>query len=342
VNASEITSASTTLGVGLVGAGARRSAGVRLQRFAVAYGVVVVFLALFVVMSVASDAFLTKTNLLNLLEANADIGIVACAGTLVIVAGGLDVSVGAIYALAAVLSAKLAIDVGVVAGIVAGIGSGIVMGLFNGLVVTVGRVNSFVATLAGGIVFQSVAQVVTGANLLTPEQASFTDLGRNSFLGIKWVVWMFAATIVVTSVLLARARFGREASVVGANPEAARLSGVRVARVRCMTFVLSGFAAGIAGVVVTSQSGQADANVGGTGYVLAVIAAIAVGGSSLRGGEGAIWRTVLGVLFLGLVTNGLHLLDVNPTYDQLFVGLLILLAVAAQAVGRRHAGSGTT
>jgi ribose transport system permease protein len=312
------------------------SAPGRARTALLSYGVVVVFVVLFVAMSVLNDAFMTKGNLLNLLEANADIGIVACAGTLVIVAGGLDVSVGAIYALAAVVSAKLAIETSsVLVGILGGVLAGVLVGLFNGLVVTVGNVNSFVATLAGAIVFQSTAQVIAGANLLTPTQASFTDLGRGSLLGVKWIIWLFLAMALVTGLLLARGRFGRQAVVVGANAEAARLSGVPVGRVRCLTFVLSGLAAAIAGVVVTSQSGQADGNLGGTTYLLAVIAAIAIGGTSLRGGQGAIWRTVVGVLFLGLVTNGLHLLDINPTYDQLFIGLLILLAVGADALGRR-------
>jgi ribose transport system permease protein len=308
----------------------------RLAALLVDYGVLLSLGVLFVVLSFASDAFLSKDNLVNLVEANSDIGIVACAGTLVIVAGGLDVSVGAIYALAGVVSAKVAIDTSSVPlGVVAGVGAGAALGVFNGLVVTLGRVNSFVATLAGGIMFQSAAQVVTGANLLTPEGSQFTALARGGALGLTWIIWFFFAAAALTGVLLARARFGRHVAVVGANAAAARLSGVPLGRVRCMTFALSGLAAGVAGVVTTSQSGQGDANVGGTTFVLSVVAAIAVGGTSLRGGEGAVWRTVMGVLFLGLVTNGLHLLNVDPVYDQLCVGLLILLAVGVQALGRR-------
>jgi len=301
------------------------------------YGVVAVFVTLFAVISMASDAFLSTENLLNLVEANAAIGIVACAGTLVIIAGGLDVSVGAILAFAGVVSAKVAADSSnVPMGLAAGVAAGAALGLFNGVMVTVGRVNSFVATLASSIMFVGGAQVISGALLVTPEQESFTTLGRQGPFDVKWIVWFFLVTALTIGVVLARGRLGREAAVVGTNPEAARLSGISVNRVRCITFVLSGTAAGIVGVTVTSQSGQGDANIGGITFVLAVIAAIAVGGTSLRGGRGAIWRTVLGVLFLGVVTNGLHLIDVDPTYDQLFVGLLILLAVVVQALGRRN------
>jgi ribose transport system permease protein len=297
--------------------------------------IAVVSAALFVVLCFASDAFLSKTNLLNILAANADVGIVACAATLVIIAGGLDVSVGAVYALGGVVSAKVALHGSVGVGIAAGLATGLVAGLFNGTLVTWGRVNSFVATLATAIMFQSVAQVLTGADLITPSQASFVSIGRDSFLGIKWIIWLFVFAAVATGVLLGRARFGRHNLVVGANLEAARLSGVPVQRVRCATFVITGLAAAIAGVTVTSQSGQADPNIGGLPFVLSVVAAISVGGVSLRGGDGAIWRTVLGVLFLGMATNGLHLLNVDPKYDDLFIGLLILVAAFAHAVGRR-------
>ena len=138
--------------------------------------------------------------------------------------------------------------------------------------------------------------------------------------------------------LLSRARFGREVRVVGSNPEAARLSGIAVSRVRCLTYVLSGLAAALAGVVAVSQAGQAQSNIGGIPFVLAVVAAIAVGGTSLRGGEGAVWRTVIGVLFLGLVNNGLGLLNVDPLYNQFFTGLLILIAVSAEIFARRGSG----
>jgi ribose transport system permease protein len=293
---------------------------------------------LFVVLSLASSAFLSKDNLLNVLQANADIGIAACAGTLVIVAGGIDLSIGAIYALAGVLSAKLAISTGVGVGILAGLAAGAAIGLLNGLVVTIGRVNPLVATLAGAIIVGGAAEVFAGQELLTPDSPSFVDIGRNELLGVKYSVWLFVIAAIVFGALLSRARFGRETKVVGANEEAARLSGISITRVRCITYVLSGVAAAVAGVLAVSSSGQAQSNIGGIPFVLSVVAAIAVGGISLRGGEGAIWRTVVGVLFLGLVTNGLGLLDVDPLYDELFTGLIILVAVAGEAFARRATG----
>jgi ribose transport system permease protein len=324
------------LGVDRAASSHWRAAAVAL----LARGILVAFAALFITLSVASDAFLTKTNLLNVLEANADVGIVACAFTLVVVAGGLDLSVGAVFALAGVIAAEITIEVGLVAGILAGLASGAIMGAFNGLMVTVGRVNSFIATLAVGIVARSLALVITGGARAVPAPGSaFTDLGKNALLGVRYSVWIFALTALITGGLLARARFGREAAVVGINPAAARLSGVAVQRVRVLTFVISGFAAGVAGVVITSRAGQAGADAA-IGFELPVIAAVAVGGTSFAGGEGAVWRTVVGVLFIGLVNNGLNLLDVDARYQQLVLGVMVLAAVSADLAGRRFAAWG--
>lgn len=282
---------------------------------------------LFVFFSFASSAFLSSDNLRDVLQTNAAIGIVACAGTLVVVAGGIDFSVGAIYAVAGVISAKVAISTGVEVGIAAGLGAGLLLGVLNALVVTRGGVDPFVATLASAIIIGGIAEVLAGQELLTPPDSGFGTLGRGSFLGVKYSIWIFIVTALVLGTVLARGRLGREIKAAGTNPETARLSGVSIAGVQSVTYALSGLAAAIAGVILVSQSGQAKADIGGFPFVLSVIAAIAVGGSGLAAGRGSVGKTVIGVLFLGIITNGLALLGVDPLYNQLVLGMIILVAL---------------
>jgi ribose transport system permease protein len=299
-------------------------------------GICVAFVLLFVTLCFSSGSFFTTTNLLNVLESNSEIGIVACAFTLVVVAAGLDLSVGAIFAFSGIVAGEVTIGVGVVPGLIAGIACGAALGAINGFMVTVGRINSFIATLAAGIVIRGLALVVTGGYRSLPSSDSgFTAIGRGDFLGIAWIVWIFAATALVCGLTLSRGRFGRSVSLVGINPVVARLSGIATERVRFMTFVASGLAAGLAGVIIASRSGQAGPEAG-VGMELPVIAAVAIGGTSISGGEGAIWRTVLGVLFIGLVNNGLNLLGVDSRYQDLVLGLLILAAVSADLFSRRY------
>lgn len=313
--------------------------GARLVRAATASSSFISLIVLFAVLSIASSAFLSVGNMKELLEANASIGIVACAGTLVIVAGGVDLSVGAIYAVAGVISAKVASSAGVDAGLAAGVAAGLGLGLMNGLVVTAGGVNPFIATLAGATIFGGLAQVLAGGNLITPSATGFTTLGRGSFLGVEYSVWIFAAAAAILGLLLARGRLGRQIKAVGANPSAARLSGISNGTTTMATYVISGLSAGIAGVVDVSQAGQAQASIGGFSFVLSVIAAIAVGGTYLGGGRGSMLKTVIGVLFLGGVGNGLTLIGVNPVYEQFVIGLLIVAALGLErATAHRRTG----
>jgi ribose transport system permease protein len=300
------------------------------------YGIVISFVTLFIVLSIWSDVFLTERNLLNILDQWSTVGIIACAGTLVIIAGGFDLSVGAIAALSGVVAAKIANAASPEVGLLTGIAVGIGMGVANGALTTVGRINPFITTLATSIVFRGAAIAITGGLLILVEDESYSTLGRGGFLGVKYSIWCFAGVVVVTGVLLSRTTFGRYVYAAGGNAEAARLSGVRVNTVRAATFVISGCAAGLGGVIASSRvsTGQADATLG---IELEAIAAIVIGGTSILGGAGAIWRTVLGVLLLAMIGNGFNLLHVNPTYQRIFQGLIILAAVAVDAWSRRRA-----
>jgi len=301
------------------------------------YGILATFLVLFVVLSVSADAFLTKDNLLNILDQWAPAGIVACAATLVIIAGGFDLSVGAIAALAGILGTKLAASGYIELGILAGIGAGAALGVVNGVLVTVGRVNSFIGTLASSIVLRGVALTATAGALITVSDQSFTKLGLGRLLGVPYTVWILGLVFVLSWFALSSTTFGRYVRASGGNAEAARLSGVRVNLVRASTFVASGLAAGVAGMILASRGGTAQPDAA-AGLELTAIAAVVIGGTSIVGGRGAVWRTMVGLLILALIGNGFTLLGLDSTYQQIVQGAIIIAAVMLDAWLRRPGG----
>jgi ribose transport system permease protein len=300
------------------------------------YGVVIAFVLLFIVLSLTSSAFFTWGNLKNLAFQTAPLGIMAVGGTFVFIAGGFDLSVGAVSGFAAIVAGKVFINtgLGVWPSLILGMLVGLGCGLGNGLLVTLGRVNAFIATLATSIIIYGFAQVLTHGNLVTIDAPAWGDLGLGKALGIGIPVFVWLGFALVGGFLLSRTAFGRYVYATGGNAEAARLAGVRVNVIRVITFSISGLSAGIAGVILFSEVGTAQWNAN-SGIEFDAITAIVLGGVSILGGEGAIWRTILGVLLLALIGNGFNLLNVNPTYQQIFQGGIILLAVAIDAWARR-------
>jgi len=301
------------------------------------YGIVVAFGLLFVGLSITSSSFLTSTNLLNILDQNAALGIIACGLTLVFIAGGFDFSVGAIFGLVGVVSAEVAIHVATFLGLLSGVLVGLTLGMVNGTLATFGRINSFIATLATSIIIGGLAVVIAQGQLITVSDPAFASLGRGSVGAVKYttIIWFIVA--VVATVMLTRSALGRYIYAVGGNAEAARLSGVRVNLIRGMTFAISGACAGVGGVLEASRVATGEADVGGVNLVLTVVAATVIGGTSILGGEGAIWRSTLGLLFLALIGNGFNLLNIDPIYQQILQGGIILLAVGIDAWARRGA-----
>jgi ribose transport system permease protein len=304
------------------------------------YGIVAAFVILFVVLALSSDVFLSLTNWLNILDQWSAVAIMGCGWTLALIAGGFDLSIGAVYALSSVVAAEVAVSTGSAGlGLLVGPLAGLGIGVLNGGLSTVGRINSFMATLSMSFVVRGVALAISGGYLIrvvTEEgrPTNFNVIGRSEFLGAKYSVWLLAGVILVTGFLLHRTIFGRHLYAAGGNAEAARLSGVRVDLVRWITFVISGLCAGIGGMIVASRvaTGQSDV---GVGIEFDVIAAVAVGGTSIFGGSGAIWRTIIGVLLLAMIQNGFNLLNVSAVYQRIVFGLIILAAVGIDAWSRR-------
>lgn len=301
------------------------------------YGVVIAFVALFITLSFTSSVFFTWPNMKNLAFQTAPIGIMAVGGTLVFIAGGFDLSVGAVSAFAGIIAAKTFVGtgVGLWGSLIIGVLAGLACGIANGLLVTLGRVNSFIATLATAIVINGIAQVITKGNLIGVEQERFTKLGLGTAGGVQYPVFVWVGVALVAGFLLWLTKFGRYVYAAGGNAEAARLAGVRVNVVKAATFAFSGMCAGIAGVILVSEvsTAQWDAN---RGIEFDVITAIVLGGVSLLGGEGAVWRAVLGAFFLQTIGNGFNLLGTSTQWQYVIKGVILASAVSLDAWARRR------
>lgn len=298
------------------------------------YGVLVLLVVLFVALSAGSDAFLSTRNLLNILNQNTPLAIIAMAGTLVIIAGGFDLSTGSMFGVASVVAAWLAVNVDQTVGLLAALVVGLVLGTLNGLIITGLKVHSFLATIATSLVYGGLAILISGGFLIpVRDDTIFSVLGRGRVGPINIAVLVLIIAAVVFSYILNGTTAGRYVYAVGGNEEAATLSGIRTARIKIMTFALSGLASGLAGAIAVSRisSGQPQA---GAGLELEAIAAVILGGTSIYGGEGAVWRSLAGVMLLALINNGFNILNANPFYKDLTTGLVIVLAVALSA-GRK-------
>lgn len=302
----------------------------RVIDFLRSYGVLIIIVLLMVILTFLSDSFLTPRNLLNILNQSTPLALIAVALTLVIIGGGFDLSTGAIFGVASVVAAWLAVNVDPVLGMIVGPMVGAVLGIVNGLIITGINVHSFLATLATSLVYRGLAILITGGALIPVRMQEFSWLGRGRLGMVNYAVILLAIFTIAMILLLNFTTFGRRVFAVGGNEEAAILSGIRTRMIKIATFGLTGFAAGLAGVVGVSRisMGQPQA---GVGMELDAIAAVILGGTSIYGGAGAVWRSLAGVLLLALIGNGFNILNVNPFFKDLTTGLIIVVAVALSA-----------
>jgi ribose transport system permease protein len=298
-------------------------------------GILIPFVVVLVVLAIASPSFLRTQNLANILDQQAGIIIVACAGTFVLISGGIDLSIGAVYGLAAATSLNVASSISTPAGVVAGIAVGLLFGLVNGTIVTRFRVNPLIATLAMSFVVSGIAAIVTQGNLVVAfDHPDFQQFAATRIVGLTSAAWLMIATAIAATILLSRTTFGRYIYATGGNAQAARLGGVRVNGIKVAAFALSGMAAGLAGTIDASRVLSAQAT-SGQFLTFTVLTGIIVGGTSILGGEGSMQRTVIGCLFVALVANGFNLLGLDPFYQQVTLGVILLLAVGVDAWSRR-------
>lgn len=298
---------------------------------------VITLIALGAAIALATDRFFTPLNLTNVLVQASVITVVAAGMTFVILGGGFDLSVGSTVAFSGCVAAGVMMKAGITAGIVAGIAAGALVGVVNGLVVTALRVNPFIATLGTMVAVRGVVFLITGGEQVPADGTlprAFLDFGVERLFGVHYLVWVPAVVIVILSWVLARTPYGRSIYATGGNREAAFLSGIRVERIITSTYVWCGALAGLAGVMLASrlQSGQPTS---GEFYELTAIAAVVLGGAALHGGEGKLYKTVIGVFIMVVLGNGLNLLNVESYWQRVAVGLVIIAAAAADQLRRR-------
>ena len=297
-----------------------------LRRLAARYGLEAVLVVTCVVLAVAAPEFLTRANLLNVLRSVAEVGIIACGMTLVIVAGEIDLSVGSQVAFAGCLIALLVQSgSGVVVAIAAALLAGALIGAAIGALRAKLNVPTFITSLAALTILRGGALKLTGGFPLTPFPEGYARLGHAG-------VWAFIAVAVLMHVLKDHTAFGRAVHAIGANAEAARLSALPVARVRILTLALTGMLAALSGALLSSRLLSGNPTVA-AGWELDVIAAVIVGGTSLSGGQGSVRGTIVGVLFVGVIVNGMRLLDVQEDVQLIARGALVLLAVLWTRMG---------
>jgi ribose transport system permease protein len=300
------------------------------------YGIVVICAAMFLALTSSSDVFLSSRNLTNILDQWSTVGMIACAGTFVLICGGFDLSVGAMFALGGVTAALVSQDGGsAVVAVICGVLASSVVGLVNAIAFTVFDINPLISTLATALITTGIAIYISDGQLITITDPSLLHVGQGRMLGLTIPGLVLLLTVLVSAIALARTTFGYHTFAVGGNTEAARLSGVRIRVVRSAAFVMSGALSGLAGVLAASRIGTGQADVGAE-LPLVVISAIVVGGTSIYGGEGAVWRTFLGVLLFAMIGNGFTLLGVNPQIQQVVQGLILLGAVGLDSLVRRR------
>ncbi|MEU4241685.1 ABC transporter permease [Actinoplanes sp. NPDC026619] len=299
-------------------------------------GLLLVLVAIIVFASLRTDSFLSTNNLLNVLRQVSVVAVIAAGLTLLMTAGGMDFSMGGNVAVTTAVAAQLiahgnALWLTVVLSILLAV----VIGLVNGAVVTFTGVAPFVATLATATLLDGVALlVINGLSVSIDDQ--LTWLGNGKTAGLPHLLLVAIAVLIVTAFVMRYTTFGRDAFAIGGNEDVARLSGINVNRDKLLLYGLAGALSGLAGLMLLARLGASSPGTGGLQLQLTAVAAVVIGGTSLAGGRGTVFGTVLGVLLLGVVANVLNLLQISSYYQQISVGAVLLIAAIANLLQRRR------
>jgi len=290
-------------------------------------GPLIGLILLVIVLSLTTDNFLSINNVFNVLRQVSINALLAFGMTFVILTGGIDLSIGSIFALSSALTAGLMVGgTDTWLAVIVGVGAGALMGAVNGVLIAKGRLAPFIVTLATMTIFRGLTLVYTDGKPITGLNADFGFFGKGYFLKIPLpVIWMIIGFIVLY-VILKHTTFGRRVYAVGSNEEATWLSGISTTKVKVFVYSISGLMAAISGLILTSRLNSAQPTAGAA-YEMDAIAAVVLGGTSLAGGKGWIVGTLIGAVIIGVLDNGLNLLNVSSFYQQVVKGAVILFAV---------------
>ena len=305
-------------------------------------GIIIALLAMFIFLTVfptTRSTFLTPKNMFNILRQNASNLFLATGMTMVIILGGIDLSVGSVIALSGVVAAGCVVNFGLpeAVGFAAAIAVGAIVGMFNGFVICKTDIPPFIVTLASMNITKGIALVLTGGAPIRCMTDAFKFPGAGYVGPVPTPVILMVVIFVIAALMINRTQLGRHIYAVGGNVQAARFSGINVQKVKFIVYAYTGLMAGIAGVVIASRlySGQPTA---GDGAEMDAIASVVVGGTSMSGGSGRIGGTLIGVLIIGVLNNGLNLLGVDSNFQYVVKGLVILLAVYIDFLRNKKAG----
>jgi ribose/xylose/arabinose/galactoside ABC-type transport system permease subunit len=301
-------------------------------------GIAIPLILLVVVITIINPVFLTFENIIQVLRGTSFIYIICITMTFVLVSAGLDLSVGSVLGLGGIIAGMVIIrGVPVWLGVLLGILTGTVVGWVNGFIIIRFRIPSLIVTLGMLYFARGIVQVLTRGKPVYPLPAEFNIIGQGDFIGIPYVLMIAVVLAIMGHIVLTQTAFGRAVYAIGGNTETARLSGIRVDRVRLVVYMLCGSAAALSGVLMTARLAVGQANYG-VGYELQVIAACIIGGTSMFGGVGTILGSAFGAVFMGVVANGMMLTKVSVFWQNIVIGAIIVIAVGIDQYKREKTG----
>jgi inositol transport system permease protein len=319
----------------------------RVRGFIAKYLIIFILLGLVALLAILTDGtFLKPQNLVNIVRQVSVIAILGIGLTVVIITGGIDLSVGSVLALAAVIATSLAqmpeatnlmypgLDLPVVLAVAAGLGVGAICGAINGSLVAFFRLAPFIATLGMMTAARGLANIYSGGRPVSRLEEDYNWFGQGEVLGIPTPIVILAIVAVGTQYFLTRRKTGRYVYSIGSNEEAVQLAGIDVKRVKLLIYTFSGMLAGLGGVIISGRIGSGNPTLG-TGIELDAIAAAVIGGASLAGGIGTVWGAVVGAMIIGSMNTGLDLLNVSPFWQQVVKGIIIVVAIIIDERKRR-------